>query len=156
MHKRTLAAALAALLSAVALPALAVDACANLVTVQMSAIPEMNAEAGGHLAAHIPGVQPPAGFSQFGRTLFWDQQAWREAFDQLARQQNPLYCPEPASEGAEAARTLQLQAFARQCTATDGNGLCTAATSIQANAVQIVMRRINRRWVVYTAYPTPN
>lgn len=107
MRTRILAAALAALLSAVVLPAHAVDPCANLVTVQMSAIPEMNAQGGGHLAAHIPGVQPPAGFSQYGRTLFWDAQAWAEAFDRLTRQPNPLYCPEPAPNGSEAARTLQ-------------------------------------------------
>lgn len=156
MRTRILAAALAALLSAVVLPAHAVDPCANLVTVQTSAIPEMNAQGGGHLAAHIPGVQPPAGFSQYGRTLFWDAQAWAEAFDRLTRQPNPLYCPEPAPNGSEAARTLQWQYFARQCTAADGNGLCTAGHDVQVNAVQIVMRRINNRWVVYTAYPTPN
>lgn len=156
MRTRTIAAALAALLSATVLPALAVEPCANLVTVQMSAIPEMNTEAGGHLTAHVPGLQPPPGYSQFGRTLFWDAHAWREAFDQLARQQNPLYCPEPAVNGSEAARTLQLQNFARQCTAASGTGMCTAANDIQVNAVQIVMRRINNRWVVYTAYPTPN
>ncbi|RDZ26593.1 hypothetical protein [Lysobacter silvisoli] len=152
---RTIAVFAAAWLALWVLPARA-EVCTNLVTVQMSAIPEMNGQSGGHLAAHVPNVTPPQGWTQQGRTLFWDRQAWEEAYDQLARQQVPLYCADNAPNGSEAARTIYRQYFAHQCTAANGQGVCTRANDVQVNAVQIVMRRINDRWVVYTAYPTPN
>lgn len=152
---RRVLAALAVPLALCAAPAFAQVACTNINTVQISSSPLMNNEYGGHLNAHIRGQIPPPGFTQYNRTLFRDAQDWNEAYNALAAQNPPLYCAQNPQPGAEAARDLPIQFFSYQCTAANAAGVCTAGREIQTNTVRVVMRFIDRRWVLYTAYPIP-
>ncbi len=133
--------------------------CTTIQSVAVSHFVTHNNEYGGHLNAHVRGQTPPPGFSQNGRTLFRDTHDWEEAYAALANQVPALQCNTDAALGTEAARTLPWQFFSYQCTAANINGVCTNGNEIQTNHVVYVLRVVpngnGRRWIVFTAYPTP-
>lgn len=154
-HSRAARAVLALSLAAPLAPAAAQVKCTDITTVQITALPAMNTQYGGHLTQHIYGQTPPAGLSQAGKTLFRDSTDWQEAYDELQQMDPPLYCSQRPQAGAEAARDVPGQYFSYQCTAANASGMCTRKTEIQTNTVRIIMRYVDNRWIVYTGYPIP-
>ena len=134
-----------------------VSKCTDIRSVEMSRFVTHNNEYGGHLNAHIFGQTPPVGYSQKDRTLFWDEDAWYEAYSELENQHPPLMCNTDAPLGSEAVRTINFQ-FYYECTQADANGKCTRKQGIKANRVTFVLRVVqgdfhSKRWIIYTAYP---
>lgn len=135
----------------------ALTACTSVPAAALSHFVTNNAQYGGHLAAHVVGAVPPAGYTQNGRTLFSNGADYNEAWSELAAQQQPLYCADNPQLGADAARDLQLQFFSESCTAAGVNGVCTASNTIQTHRVTFDFRAVqyNNRptWILLTAYP---
>ena len=141
----------------VAAQAGAEQACVDIPTVQVSSLPTHNTEYGGHLTAHIWGLTPPPGYTQLNRTLFSSSEDYFDAWNDLRAQVTQIKCADHPQLGAEAARDTDTQLFSRQCTAANGNGVCTAYNQVQTNRVTFVFRAVNRDgkviWILYTAYP---
>jgi hypothetical protein len=149
-----------ALVALVGEPASAeVVSCTTIPSVDVSHFVTHNNDYGGHLNAHILGQTPPVGYTQRNKTLFSSDHDWEEAYMALANQTPALQCNTSAALNTVAARTLPWQFFSEQCTAANGAGQCTAHNTIQTNHVNYVLRVVSdgprRRWIVYTAYPTP-
>jgi hypothetical protein len=135
----------------------ALTPCTSVPTAALSHFVPNNAQYGGHLAAHVAGATPPAGYSQNGRTLFSSNADYDEAWSELAAQQQPLYCADNPQLGADAARDLLLQFFSESCTAAGLNGACTTSNMIQTHRVTFDFRAVSYNhhtaWVLLTAYP---
>lgn len=133
------------------------QACVDIATVQVSSLPTHNTEYGGHLTAHIYGLTPPPGDTQFNKTLFTNSEDYFEAWNDLRSQEPQIKCADHPQLGAEAARDTDTRLFSRQCTAANGNGVCTAYNEVQTHLVVFVFRAVNLdnrvRWILYTAYP---
>ncbi|WP_144062995.1 hypothetical protein [Litchfieldella anticariensis] len=135
------------------------EECTSMMSVQISHFVTHNNDYGGHLNAHVLGQSPPNGFTQNGKTIFRDSHDWEDAYSALENQEPGLQCNPNAPIGSEAARTLPRQYFSYQCTAADAQDRCTNGNEIQTNHVTYVFRVMQngagKRWIVYTAYPTP-
>lgn len=158
MRMATAAAALVLGTAFCAAQADAQTACVSDPTANVSHFVPMNAQYGGHVAAHVADANPPAGYSQAGKTLFRYTADYDNAWAHLAAQQPPLYCANSPQLGAEAARDVPLYSNnSRYCTAAGNDGVCTAWQTVSTNYVTFVFRAVNldnrTRWILYTAYP---
>ena len=130
--------------------------CNTIPSVITSADANQNTGLGGHLTAHIYGMNPPAGYTQNGRTLFAGRGKWESVWRQYR-----LYIPLPVNCGGGAAAhqlcTLAqlhiawLDAYA--CTAADGAGRCTQYTLYMADSVRFGFAQVGGQWILNSAWP---
>lgn len=119
-----------------------------------------NNEYGGHVNAHVYGQTPPAGYTQYNKTMFASDVQYEQAWEALTQENPPLYCGNFPQIGDEAARSIALPLATRYCTAADGSGVCTAYNNINTSYVRFTFRAVPKnpgspaaKWILYVAYP---
>ena len=136
-------------------PSALAAACRDIETVKQSANADSNTGMGGHVTAHILGMQPPPGVTQNGRTLFSERAKFEKAWKTYV---NVITNPRSCSGNNNIPQDFNLGYYidAYSCRAADGNGKCTQWDSFTANKVAVAFfRKPNGTWILNTAYPIP-
>ena len=141
------------LLLATIVPARAED-CRTIESVQNSAVPGNNTEAGGHLTGHIKGATPPSGWDYSDKSLFTSEAefigAWRNFIKNTTIPK--LNCSGTAQHQSVAVQTLLSKPSIGAVSCR--NATCSESNKTQFSRIFFGYILVKGKWILNTAFPS--